>query len=592
MNVLFPLGSGLLFFLIGSRFYGRKLSKELGIDPERKTPAQEINDGRDYVPTRLPVLFAHHFSAIAGAGPILGPTIAYIYGSVPGLFWVILGGIFIGAVHDFSSLFVCVREKGRSMAEVARITTGSAGFTLYILFTIVLIVLVTSSFLTATATSLTSMWPLEKLNLPEGQSVLRVVEKNGLRMGVIGGIASTSVIIITLFSPFLGYLIYRRKFPVLPAYIIAGGVCVTSVIVGIYFPITLKPEVWMIIISIYCLFAAGVPVWLILQPRDFINVQILYLGLLSLFAGVVFGGLKGLEIHLPFFNLSEGVKNLGLLWPMLFITIACGAISGFHAMVAGGTTSKQISSELHIKRIGYDAMLLESLLAFLVILTLGSSLNFEDYKSIVWHPPHGEKSNPILAFSLAIGNLFYGIFHIPVYIGTIFGILLLEGFVITTLDAAIRLNRYLFEELWTIIFRGKIPNFLRNYWVNSGISVILMWILAYTNAFSALWPLFGTGNQLLAALSLIAVSLWLFQRNKKIRYTLIPAAFMVCTTIASLLLLLKKYIEDANKILIFADVLLLLFSGSVIFVAMRVSLKKMNGQNLLHFSLRKSSKKG
>ena len=574
MNVLAPLLLGMLILAFGSRFYSKIISKNLGILPERKTPANEINDNRDYVPTRLPVLFAHHFSAIAGAGPILGPTMALLYGTFPGWLWILIGGIFIGAVHDFTALFVCMRERGRSMAEVARISIGNSGFVLYILFTIVLIVLVTSSFLAATATSLTSMWPIDKLGLNADQTLLRVIQgPTGQSMGIIGGIASTSVVIITLFSPLLGYLIYKRNLATTIAYAIAAIVSVLSVIAGIYFPVTFKPETWMVIISIYTIIAAGAPVWVILQPRDFINVQILYLGLLGLFAGIVFGGINHLTLKAPSFNISEGITNLGMVWPMLFITIACGAISGFHAMVAGGTTSKQITSELHTKRIGYDGMILESLLALLVILAIGSSLDFSDYKTIVWPHTQGARSNPILAFSLAVGQLFYSTFSIPISIGTIFGILLLEGFVITTLDAAVRLNRYLFEELWNIIFRGKIPKILQNYWVNSGISVILMWTLAYSNAFSALWPIFGTGNQMLAALSLIAVSMWLLIRGKRVIYTLIPAIFMVATTIASLIILMKKYLALGNKILIVADAFLLIFSIGVIIVAIQAFLR-------------------
>lgn len=581
MNVLVPLLIGIAVFGLGSRLYGRLISRNLGIDPTRKTPACEINDGRDYVPTRLSVLFAHHFSAIAGAGPILGPTMALLYGTAPGFFWVIAGGVFIGAVHDFSSLFVCMREKGRSMAEVARSSIGNAGFVLYILFTIVLIVLVTSSFLVATATSLTSMWPVEKLGLLPGQTFLRVVEKDGVNYGVIGGIASTSVIIITLLSPLLGYLIYRKNIPTALAYLLSATISVISVILGIHFPVTLKPEIWMIFISIYCFFAAGVPVWVILQPRDFINVQVLYLGLTGLFFGILLGGFNGLALKAPSLNIFEGVNKLGILWPMLFITIACGAISGFHAMVAGGTTSKQISSETHAKRIGYDGMLLESLLALLVILTLGSSLDFSDYKNIVWPDSPGAKSNPILAFSLASGHLFYNSFSIPVPIGTIFGILLLEGFVITTLDAAVRLNRYLFEELWNIIFKGRTPRFLKNYLVNSGLSVLLMWMLAYTNVFSALWPIFGTGNQMLAALSLIAVSIWLLMRGKNSIFTFLPAVFMVATTIASLIILMKKYIKEQNAILIGADAFLLLFSAGVIMVAIQSLIRLRNGRAIV-----------
>ena len=471
MNVLVILALASLAFVLASRFYSRSIARVLGEDAKHSTPAVTYCDGRDYVPTKTYVVFAHHFSAIAGAGPILGPTMALLYGFVPAWLWIVLGGIFIGAVHDFTTLFISMREGGKSMAEVARKTLGAKGFNLFIGFTIVMIVLVTSSFLSATSISLTSLWPLAKIGVKEGETFLKTVLKDGVAMGRIGGIASMSVIVITLCSPFLGWLIYKKGIKTIYAYLIASLICVVSVLLGIAYPVTLSPTVWMVVISIYVLFAAGAPVWLILQPRDFINVQILYGGIVLMILSLFTAGFGGLSVSIPSFNLKEGVQHLGFIWPMMFCTIACGAISGFHALVAGGTTGKQLSCEIDARRVGYNAMLLESVLAVCVILAIGGALNFSDYKSIVWPTDPGIKSNPILGFSLAAGQLFNRGLGIPVALGTVFGILLVEGFVVTTLDAAVRLNRYLFEELWGILFK-KAPRLLKYYWFNSGLSVV------------------------------------------------------------------------------------------------------------------------
>lgn len=563
MNVLLLLLIAIILFVLAGRFYAGYLSRKLGEDPAQPTPAVTCNDGRDYVPTRNYIVFAHHFSAIAGAGPILGPTMALLYGYVPAWLWIVFGGIFIGAVHDFSALFVSMREGGRSMAEVARRTLGPAGFNLFIAFTIVMILLVTSSFLNATSISLTSLWPLAKIGVKEGETFLKTVVVDGVVMGRIGGIASMSVIIITLSSPLLGWLLYKNRMKTALAYLLALAIGVVSVVAGIHYPVTLSPRTWMIIISIYVLIAAGVPVWVILQPRDFINVQILYGGIILLVLSVFNTGFHGLKVTIPAFNLQEGIQNLGLIWPMMFCTIACGAISGFHALVAGGTTCKQLPCEKDARRVGYNAMLLESVLAVCVVLAVGAALGFGDYKSIVWPQDPAVRSNPILGFSLAAGHLFNLGLGIPVALGTIFGILLVEGFVVTTLDAAVRLNRYLFEELWSIVFKNP-PRFLKNYWINSGLAVLLMWALAYSNAFNVLWPIFGTANQLLAALTLFAVSAWLLLRRRPNWFTLVPGIFMLLTTLASLVILMRSYWLKKNYILLAADWLLLGLAVGVI----------------------------
>jgi len=568
MNVLVVLLAAAAVFVVAGRLYSRYIGRSVGEDAAHPTPAVTRCDGRDYVPTRNTVVFAHHFSAIAGAGPILGPTMAILYGFVPAWLWVVLGGVFIGAVHDYTTLFVSMREGGKSMAEVARKTLGSAGFNLFIAFTIVMIVLVTSSFLSATSISLTSLWPLAKIGVREGETFLKTVVRDSVVMGRIGGIASTSVIVITLCSPLLGFLLYKKGLKTALAYLLAAAICVGSILLGMAYPVTLAPTTWMIIISVYVLFAAGVPVWLILQPRDFINVQILYGGIGLMIASLVSCGFQGLRVTMPRFNLAEGTLNLGFIWPMMFITIACGAISGFHCLVAGGTTGKQLAKEPDARRVGYNAMLLESLLSVCVLLALGAVMAFSDYKAIVWPTDPAVKSNPILGFSLAAGRLFHQGLGIPVALGTVFGILLVEGFVITTLDAAVRLNRYLFEELWAIVLK-KVPTLLKHYWFNSGLSVVLMWVLAYSNAFNALWPIFGTANQLLAAMALLTVSAWLLLRQRRHWFTLAPAVFMVATTLASLGILLVGYVKRGNVILVGADLLLFALSAGVVALAVK-----------------------
>lgn len=564
MNVLVVVIAGFAAFGLASRFYGGWIARKLGVDPGRPTPARQIDDGRDYVPTRLSVLFAHHFSAIAGAGPIVGPTLAAIYGFVPAVLWIVLGGIFIGAVHDFTALFASLREGGKSMAEIARKSMGKGGFVLFLLFTLVMIVLITAVFLKLTAAALTSLYPMAKLGAEPGAlSILHTRVVDGVEMGVIGGIASTSVIIITLLAPLLGWMLYRRRVATWKAYLFAAALCFGSVLVGLQLPLSIGPTLWMVLISIYVLFAAGAPVWVILQPRDFINSQLLYGGILLLFGAILSGGLGGLRVTFPAFNLTEGIEHLGLIWPMMFVTIACGAISGFHCLVASGTTCKQCSTEADAKRIGFDGMLLECILALLVVLAIGT-MGFADYRQVVW-----VDGNPVLGFALAAGRLFHtGLPFVPVALGTVFGILMLEGFLVTTLDAAVRLNRYLLEELWDLAFATP-PAFLRQYWFNAGLSVGLMWLLAGTNAATAIWPVFGSSNQLLAALALLVVSTWLLHRGSSAWFTLIPAGFMMATTLYSLALLMQKHIPAGKWMLTVADVVLFALALGVIGLAVR-----------------------
>jgi carbon starvation protein len=567
MNIAVVLLISMLVLTLGYRFYGRLIARKVGIDENIPTPAITKNDGVDYVPTKPLVLFGHHYASIAAAGPIVGPTLALYYGVVPTWLWIMLGVIFLGAVHDFTVLFVSVREKGRSIAEIARKTLGRNGFIFFISFALLLCILVTAAFLDLAARALTSEYTLEGLHLPLEQSLIRTeVKPDGLHYAKLGGIASTSVIVITMFAPLIGYLLYRRGVNVLTMSITALAVSVLSVVIGFQVPITMEPKTWMIILSTYMVFAAWVPVWIILQPRDFVNVHFLYIGLAGMIVGILGSGFAGLQIDAPAFNITgDALRALGLAWPFLFVTIACGACSGAHCLIASGTTSKQLSSERHAPVIGYGGMLMEALLGLCVTLCIVGGLGFIEYEAIVWPQVDGKfvPGNAPLAFALAVGKTMYNGMGIPVIYGTLFGILILEGFVITTIDTIIRLERYLFEELWGVLFK-EVPALLTHKYFNSGLAVALMVALAFTNAYQTIWPIFGSANQLLAALALIAVSAWFMQKGVKAWFTALPAGFMLVTTITSLIMLLNRYLGARNWVLAFTDLVLIVLAVGVV----------------------------
>ncbi|RPI74627.1 MAG: carbon starvation protein A [Desulfobacteraceae bacterium] len=567
MNAALLLIIAAVLFYLAYRFYGRYISKVFEENDQNPTPACTMKDDCDYVPTKPIVLFGHHFASIAGGGPIIGPTVALLFGFVPVWLWIVLGSVFIGAVHDMTALFASIREKGKSISEIAKATLGNTGFFLFISFTTLMLLLVTSAFLGLSATALTSLLTLETLKLGPSQTIVKTVIVGGVPYAQIGGIASASVIVITCFAPVLGYLVYKREINAYIASVIAVVVCVLSVFIGLSYPVTISTTTWMIILSFYTLIAAGIPVWVILQPRDFTNSFLLYAGIVLLFIAGIAAGFKGVTFSAPAMNVAGGTSKLGPIWPFLFITVACGAISGFHCLVSGGTSSKQISKESDVKKVAYGGMLLEGLLAAGVLVAVGCGLAFQDYIDIVFPTIAGAKSNPILGFAAGAGGLLDKGLGIPPVYGTIFGILMVEGFVVTTLDTAVRLNRYLFEELWQAIFKN-VPKIMKSYLFNALLCVFLMFILAYYNAFLVIWPIFGSANQLLAALALIAVSVWLVKRGKNVWFTVLPALFMMITTLYSLfVLLIEKYIPKQNIMLSVVDVLLIVLSIGVIFLA-------------------------
>ena len=685
MNVLLVMGIAVVVLAVGGRYYSRYIARQLGEDASRPTPAVERNDGRDYVPTPTPVVFAHHYASIAGAGPIIGPALAIIYGWVPALVWVLLGGVLIGAVHDYLATYMATREGGNSIATIARRMLGKDAFVAVTILLVVMLALVCAAFLDLSATALTSMLPFDRLDLPKDQTLFRVVEpkpeetshpiggtvtfhqrkvrvakeivdgqplvvytvdldgqqvpvakasilqtevidgqevvtrKRPVTQVVVGGVASMSVICITAVAPLIGFLYLKRKVSVWLCSALAILICAASITAGLYFPVPLGPLQWKLLLSAYVLVAAGVPVWIFLQSRDFINVHILYVGMAALLVTLVVGGFRGAGVEagsgIPPVNIGQGTDALGIFWPTMFIVIACGAVSGFHSLCAGGTTCKQLTSERAARQIGYYGMLLESFLAACVISVFMIGAIKMDYIRDV-HPKSllglAENANPILGFAMAVGHAAHQAFGIPSAYGALAGMILLEGFLVTTLDTAIRLTRYLIEEIWRTFldrydvfaepvaakepqqwrqgeptpvgaagipaapsvadaapagaapiatsgaFRGLLQ-LLRQYWFNSGLAVALMLALALTGGQKALWKVFGTSNQLLAAIVLALAALWLLRKGKRAWFAFVPAALMLVTTGTNLVLLLVRLAAGGRKnaTLIVADVVIM-----------------------------------
>ena len=568
MNILIPVVLAGVALSLAVRFYPPVIARIFAEDDRNPPPSRTQADGVDFVESRPHVVFGHHFATIAGAGPIVGPTLALALGWQPVWLWVILGGIFFGAVHDMSVMFTSLREGGRSIGDIARKVLGPAGYLLNLLVLIFVLSIINAIFLNLSVTALTSMYPVSAMGLVEGQTLLGTVDDGGVTKARIGGIATTSVFVITLFAPVLGWLLRRDRISTAGAYLMAAAVCVASVVLGFVVPVSLSGDAWRWLMTGYVFLACSLPVWFLLQPRDFTNVQILYGGILLLLVSVIVAGLSGTTLKAPALDIAAGEAALGgPVWPLLFITVACGAISGFHSLVASGTTVKQIPRESDCRRIGYGAMAVESFLAVLVLVAVASMLPHAEYLSIVY--PSGAPSNPILGFALGAGRLINTAFpFISVAVAVVLGILMVEGFVVTTLDSAVRLCRYLLDEFWVFAFSGTPPAALRHPVVNTGIAVALMVGFALSSTIRQMWPVFGAGNQLLGALALITVSVWLAQRARQHLFALAPAAFMIATTVAALALQARaNFAPGGNFALGVSATALLALSAAVVAVA-------------------------
>ena len=520
MNAAVLLIVGIAILVIGYCTYGKWLAKEWGLDPNRKTPAHELEDGVDYMPAKAPVLMGHHFSSIAGAGPINGPIQAAVFGWVPVTLWILVGGIFFGGVHDFGALFASIRHKGASIGEVIADTMGERSKKLFIIFAYLTLLLVVAAFGSIVA------------NTFNGFKADGTLNEANLSTAMI------SILFIVLAIIF-GFFVYRRNMPIGPA-TIAGVVGIVIIVaIGLNFhPIALPYNVWMWILGIYILVASVTPVWILLQPRDYLSSFLLYFMMAVAIIGVVGAALTGTgTIAIPAFTgwqapASNGLFTTGTLFPALFVTIACGAISGFHSLVSSGTTAKQIDKETDALPIGYGAMLIECALALISLCAVG----------YVWAEASAEKSafaSPTVVFATGISRMI-GSFAGEGVQNVMYQMLVLavSVFCLTSLDTATRLARYMFQEFWlradedikTVTGYKKT---LTNPYVATVITVVLGIGLGMTG-YAKIWPLFGAANQLLAALGLLAVCTWLGEIGKKNKNFYIPMTFMLIVTICSL----------------------------------------------------------
>ncbi len=495
MNAVWLLIGALVWFAGGYALYGRRLARVYGVDPERTTPAHAREDGVDYVPAHnWMVLFGHHFSSICGAGPIIGPALAVAYwGWAPSIIWIFLGAVLMGAVADFTSLFVSVRSDGHTISDIARPEISPRARLLFSWFIWVALVLVVAVFAIFAARTF--------IQEPEA---------------VVPSFALIPVALLT------GHLLYRTDMSNRNATIIGVGLLVVALFLGHELPVALPAmlgmsaeTVWILLLLGYCFIASITPVQVLLQPRDYLASFLLFAAIGIGIVSVLISAPTMQAAPVGSFNPAEW-PAAGPMWPMLFVTIACGAISGFHSLVSSGTTCKQIANEAHACRVGYGGMIMEGLVGVLVIICVGSSLPIGELREVLG--PGG--GGPIAAFSMGYGRI-----AAPILGGhaETFAIMALNAFILTSLDTGTRIGRYLTGELLGT----------SNMYLSTAIVTGAGCALALTGQWSILWPAFGTSNQLIAALALLVGSCWLMRRGRNALYTLIPAVLMLATTLAA-----------------------------------------------------------
>lgn len=520
MNSLVLVIVAILAFLVAYVTYGGYLVKKLGINDDNKTPAHTMNDGVDYVPAKAPVLLGHHFASIAGAAPIIGPITAAIFGWVPAFLWIVLGGIFFGAVHDFTSIVASIRHKGKTIGVIINDNIGITGKKLFNIFAWLTLILVIAAFTIITARTFAAT--------PE---------------------AGTASILFLVVAVIYGFTVYRNNIPIVLASIIGIALLVFSIWFGLRFPIELDVTTWVWILLVYIIIASVTPVWALLQPRDYLNSFLLY----AMLGGAVIGlFLYQPTIQMEAFN-GFHIDGKGYLFPILFVTIACGAISGFHSLVASGTTAKQINKESDAKIIGYGGMLLESLLAVVALITAIMIIP-SDYLEAM--NPGG--AGPVAVFSSGVGA-FLGKLGISMKVGKSFTALVVSAFALTSLDTATRLSRYIFQEFFEDSSKA-VKSIGSNAYVATIVSVAAGGALALSDQWAAIWPIFGSANQLLAALALLAISVWLAKLGKNNRFTKYPMYFMFAVTLTALVQLAYTNFGDEKYVLAVLAVLLFILA--------------------------------
>ena len=526
MNSLVLLIVSIAVLVAGYIFYGGWLCRQWGVgESKEETPAHSMEDGVDYVPAKAPVLMGHHFSSIAGAGPITGPINAALFGWLPVTLWILVGGIFFGGVHDFGALFASIRHKGQSVGEIISANMSRRAKRLFLIFAYLTLLLVVAAFASIVASTF-------GVKLTEAGAVDYAASASNASVAMVS-------LLFILIAIVFGFCVYRRNAPMSVASVAGVLAIVLIMAIGMNFhPIYLTNNQWMVIVGIYIAIASVTPVWILLQPRDYLSYFLLYAMLIIAVVGVV-GAHPAIEADLfPAFagfavtNESTGVTSY--LFPVLFTTVACGAISGFHSLVSSGTTSKQLDKETDAKPIAYGGMLLECVLAVLTLCAIGYARKI------------GTTAGATDIFAGGIAGMVAAIPGLQDAQNVLYTLLVLtySAFCLTSLDTATRLARFMFQEFW--LEPGQTVKDVDSGWkktlVNPYVATVITVVIGIAlgmTGYAKIWGLFGAANQLLAGLGLLAVATWLGNIGRNNKMFLFPMAFMMVVTICSLVLTVK-----------------------------------------------------
>jgi carbon starvation protein len=508
MNGLLLLVISVIVLGLAYLLYGRFLARSWGINPARKTPAHEFEDGKEYVPTSPAVVFGYEFASIAGAGPINGPIIAAMFGWLPALLWLLLGSALFGAVHDFAALYTSVKNKGKSIGYIIELYVGKTGKRLFLIFVWLFSILIAGAFADIVSGTFAGF------------------DSAGAHIKTNASVASTSCLFMAA-AVGLGILIHKKKASDLASGIIAIDILIACIALGIFFPLFLPKGIWLCLVFAYIFLASIVPIWLLGQPRNYLNSFLLIAMILAALIWVVFTNPK---MSIPAFT-AFNVNN-NYLFPALFITIACGAISGFHSLVATGAISKQISNEKYMLPISYGAMLVETLLAVLALIAVGSLAQGGVLP----------KEAPPVVFARAVSGFLHQL-GLPSQVSFTIVSLAVSSFVLTTLDTVARLGRLSFQELFSSGDEnsGAKSFFFRILQSKPAAAIFTLgpaFLLAIIG-YESIWALFGAANQLLAALTLIACTMFFKKTGRRLIMLLLPTIIMLAVTFTSLVLSIK-----------------------------------------------------
>ena len=507
MNGLVILVIAAAFLLAAYIVYGRFLERKWGIDPNKKTPAYEFEDGVDYVPAKPSVVFGHEFASIAGAGPINGPILAAPFGWLPVLLWILFGGVFFGAVQDFAAMYASVKNKGKTIGYIIEQYIGKTGKRLFLLFVWLFSILVVAAFADIVAGTFAGF------------------NAQGARVEANAAVASTSLLFI-VFAVIMGLFIKKIR----PTGVLSGGAAIimliVCIVIGMSLPIYASKTLWLYLVFAYVFIASITPVWLLLQPRDYLNSFLLIMMIAAAFIGVVF---DAPAINIPVFTGFKVGNNY--LFPILFVTVACGAVSGFHSLVASGTASKQVENERHMLPISFGAMLVECLLAVISLITVGAI-------TVGGKLPEGVVTPPQV-FATAIAG-FLTKLGLPESIIFTLITLAISAFALTSLDSVARVGRLAFQELFTEETGKTSPvgKLLSNKYIATVLTLLFGYLLAIIG-YATIWPLFGAANQLLAALALISCAVFLKKTKRQGAMLWAPMFIMLAVTFTALVFTIK-----------------------------------------------------